>query len=172
MKNSFPAAMPPPTTPVTYITSSIVDEAKKVSKESPRKRIIVPFHKEDQNSLHRMFNVVQPNTYIIPHYHLSANKCEALVVLEGSICFITFDENGTITSHQNIKAGSPIFGVDLEPDIIHTFIVLEHDTVIFEVKPGPYDKATDKEFMPWAPLENTAEANDYVKELYQLTQND
>lgn len=171
MKKAFPAAMPPPTTDVTYITKSIVSEATKMSQESPRKRIIFPFHKEDANTLHRMFNVMQPDTYIIPHYHLNEQKSEAIVVLQGGICFITFHEDGTLKSHQKVYAGTEVFGVDLEPNVIHSFLVLEPDTVIFEVKPGPYIKSTDKSFMPWAPSENTPEAIVYLQQLKELTGN-
>ena len=39
------------------------------------------------------------------------------------------------------------------------------DTVIFEVKPGPYDAATDKEFAPWAPPEGDPRAHAYLIQL-------
>jgi hypothetical protein len=45
----------------------------------------------------------------------------------------------------------------------HTFIALEPGTVLFEVKPGPFDDRTDKEFAPWAPTENAQEAPEYLE---------
>lgn len=170
MNAKYPVALPPPDTSVTYINKEQVDYAVKCSQESPRKRIIVPFHKTDSDKLHRMFNVLQPGTYIRPHCHVSDNKSECLIVLQGGICFITFTENGAILAQQNIYAGSDIFGVDLEPDTIHTFIVLEPDTVIFEVKPGPYVKANDKDFAAWSPEEGTESASLFVDKMMSLTQ--
>lgn len=171
MTNKFPAAIPPPQTTVTYISKEHVNDSIELSKQSPRKRIILPFHKSNEDKLHRMFNALQPGTYIRPHCHMTDNKCESVIVLQGGICFITFKEDGEILSYQNIYANSDIFGVDLEPDTIHSFVVLEPDTLIFEVKPGPYVMANDKDFMPWAPEEGTEEANLFVDKLLGLTEN-
>jgi hypothetical protein len=55
--------------------------------------------------------------------------------------------------------------VDLLPGIYHSFIALEPDTVIYEVKTGPYTATSDKTFAPWAPAEGTAEAARYMAEL-------
>ncbi|GLB51366.1 hypothetical protein NBRC110019_04050 [Neptunitalea chrysea] len=169
MEKKNPAATTPPTTDLTYLTSAILEAGIEISKDSPRKRVIVPLHKTDDNKLHRMFNVMQPGTYIRPHYHKNEQKCESVVVLKGAIMFITFHLNGTIDTYQTIKAGSDIFGVDLEPSIIHSFIVLEKDTVIYEVKPGPYIKSTDKDFMLWSPEEGTTESLEYLEKLKELT---
>ncbi|MGB5942593.1 MAG: WbuC family cupin fold metalloprotein [Leeuwenhoekiella sp.] len=165
----FPAAMPPPGTDLTFITEKMMAEAIALSRKSPRKRIILPFHKEDGNTLHRMFNVVQPGSYIRPHHHKKANKCESIIVLRGSICYLSFSEYGKIQNFQKLTAGSPIFGVDSEPHIIHSFYALEEDTVVFEVKPGPYDPAIDKDFAVWSPEEGTPEAEIYLQSLRQLT---
>jgi hypothetical protein len=49
--------------------------------------------------------------------------------------------------------------------VYHSFIVLEPDTVIYEVKSGPYVTSTDKSFAPWAPAEGTPEAQVYMEQL-------
>jgi dTDP-4-dehydrorhamnose 3,5-epimerase-like enzyme len=46
--------------------------------------------------------------------------------------------------------------IDIEPNLWHGFVALEPDTVILEVKRGPYDGAGDKVFAPWAPGETDA----------------
>lgn len=168
---NFPKAITPPETSVTYLSESMINNALKLSKESPRKRIIYPLHKTNENTLHRMFNVLQPKTYICPHNHVSDNKSESIVVLKGAICFITYNSTGDVLTYQNIKAGTEIFGVDLEPDTIHSFVVLEEDTVIYEAKPGPYVLSSDKDFFTWAPDEGTPEALKFVEQMEELTQN-
>jgi hypothetical protein len=54
----FPVAMAVPQGDVVKVTQKMVNEAQAMSRKSPRKRIILPFHESDANSLHRMFNVL------------------------------------------------------------------------------------------------------------------
>jgi hypothetical protein len=46
-------------------------------------------------------------------------------------------------------------------------IVKAPDTLIFEVKQGPYDPKTDKDFAAWSPLEDAPEAELYLNSLLQ-----
>lgn len=112
-----------------------------------------------------MFNAVQPDSYIPPHRHLDPPKAESWIVLRGALAFFTFDDAGAISECLEIRAGGDVFGVDLEPGVYHTFFALEPDTVVFEVKDGPYSPATDKAFTDWAPREGTAEAANYLERL-------
>lgn len=168
--SDFPLATEPPKSDITLIDNSIVEKAITLSKESPRRRIISPFHKSASDTLHRMLNVIQLGSYIRPHSHEADKKSESIIVLQGGICFITFDEQGNILSHNNLVANTAVFGVDLEPNVIHSFYALEQDTVVFEVKPGPYIKTSDKGFAAWSPEENTPEAQDFLNRLVELTQ--
>jgi hypothetical protein len=67
-----------------------------------------------------------------------------------------------------LRANSDCFGVDIEPGVFHSFFALEEDTVLFEVKPGPYERIADKDFAAWAPKEGTAEARSYLEGLYRM----
>ncbi|MCI5146324.1 MAG: cupin fold metalloprotein, WbuC family [Candidatus Electrothrix sp. AR3] len=165
--NDFPLAMDPPTEKLTFITSEIIDSAIKMSRKSPRLRIIVPFHKSDSDNLHRMLNVIQPYSYIQPHRHSNPPKAETLIVLKGSLACIVFDNEGKISKKMIISNQSNMIGVDMEPSIYHTFFALEKDTVLFEIKPGPYKKSSDKDFATWAPKENSKERKKYLESLYE-----
>jgi len=161
----FPVAMDVPQGDVVKVTQGMVDEAKAMSQASPRGRIILPFHTSDDNSLHRMFNVMQIGTYIRAHWHRIPPKDEALIVMEGAIFVVIFDDQGVITQTFHLRAGSETFGVDIKGGVCHTFVVLEDDTVVFEAKPGPYNPMTDKDFATWAPEEGTSEAVTYLEDL-------
>ena len=63
------------------------------------------------------------------------------------------------------------FGVDLVPGVYHTLVVLEPDTVIYEVKDGPYVASNDKAFAPWAPPEGSPEAPAYMARLLEAHNN-
>jgi cupin fold WbuC family metalloprotein len=161
-------ALTAPAGPLTVINETLLQEALAASRQSPRRRVILPFHKGNDDGLHRMFNAVQPGTYIRPHRHVSAPKAESIVVLRGAIHFFEFTETGEVRTHFRLAAGSAQFGVDLESGVIHTFIAMEDDTVLFEVKPGPYAAITDKDFAAWAPAEGAPEAAAYLEELCRL----
>jgi cupin fold WbuC family metalloprotein len=159
---SSPRALPPPSGPVCWISESLLEGAIAVSHSSPRRRMIQPFHRSEDATLHRMFNAVQPDSYIPPHRHYDPPKAESWIVLRGALAFFTFDAAGRVEECLEIRAGSPVFGVDLEPGVYHTFIALEPDTVVFEVKSGPYSPTSDKTFPDWAPPEGSDKADAYM----------
>jgi cupin fold WbuC family metalloprotein len=158
-------ALHAPTGPICWLSQDLLEGAIAASHSSPRRRIIQPFHRSESATLHRMFNAVQPDSYIPPHRHLDPPKAESWIVLRGALAFFTFDDRGTIRECLEIRAGGEVFGVDLEPGIYHTFFALEPDTVVYEVKDGPYSPTTDKAFPDWAPREGTPEASSYLEQL-------
>src|SRR6478735_450305 len=158
-------ALRAPVGPICPLNQELLRGAIAASHESARRRVIQPLHRSESATLQRMFNAVQPDSYIPPHRHFDPPKAEAWVVLRGALAFFTFDEQGAITDCLEIRADGEIFGVDLEPGVYHTFFALEPDTVVYEVKDGPYAASTDKAFAAWAPPEGTPEANDYLARL-------
>lgn len=142
------------TGPLFELSEEWIQNGIEASRKSPRKRIILPIHREQDALVQRMINFLQPGTYIRPHKHPLPHATESLVLLKGSIRFFTFDDDGNIESDQVVSA-EPLPGVlDIEPNTWHSFKVLEPDTVLFECKRGPYDAETDKIFAEWAPEES------------------
>ncbi len=164
-QQSYPRALKSPTGELVTLTDNLIDAAIFASRESPRKRIILPFHDGPENTLHRMLNAVQPGSYIRPHRHLDPPKDEALVLLRGALTFYTFHEDGTVNAVQHVRAGTASFGIDVKAGVFHTFIATEPDTVVFEVKPGPWSPATDKDFATWAPDEGEEGYVEYMDRL-------
>jgi cupin fold WbuC family metalloprotein len=163
-------ALTAPATPLTRISQTLLQQAVAASRVSPRKRIIFPFHKGDPAPLHRMFNAVQPGTYIRPHRHLNPPKAESIIVLQGALHFFVFEASGEVQEHFPLQAGTLDFGVDIEPGVIHTFIARAPDTVVFEVKTGPYNPANDKDFSSWAPKETDPAMPAYLEQLTRLAE--
>lgn len=127
---------------------------------NPRKREIHRFHAADGESLHRMLNALQPGTYVRPHRHLTPPKAEAFVLLSGVLGFIAFDEAGHFGWEDCLvlDPAKGMFAVDVPAGTWHAIVALAPDTVVFEVKPGPYAPTSDKDFASWAPAEGTSEA--------------
>ncbi len=166
--NRFPLAMEPPKEQVTAMTSNLLDSVADMSEKSPRGRIIYPFHKSDKDNLHRMLNVLQPESYIQPHRHSDPPKAEAIIVLKGSLACICFSDKGKIDASYMLSGQSETIGIDIEPGVYHTIFALEPNTIVFEVKPGPYRKSSDKDFAEWAPKEFSDESLEYLETLYRF----
>src|ERR1035441_582032 len=126
---------------------SLIERAR----QSPRLRTNHNFHASMEDNPHRFLNVMARGTYIAPHRHLNPPKAESFLVLEGELAFFTFDDGGEISS-ANVLGRDPI-GIDVPPGVWHTLAVLTPHAVCYEVKPGPYSAANDKDFAPWAPRE-------------------
>lgn len=139
------------------------------SRESKRRRMILPVHRAQDAPVQRMFNFLQPDTYIHPHRHPGNGTTESIVVLQGSIDFFTFNGEGAIQTCAHVGGVVTNSILDIEPNIWHTFIVKEPDTVLFEVKKGPYNPMIDKEFASWAPEEYTVESVTYLSKLKEYT---
>jgi cupin fold WbuC family metalloprotein len=133
------------------------------ARQSPRLRTNHNFHAAMEDNPHRFLNVMLRGTYVAPHRHLDPPKAESFLVLEGEIAFFTFDDAGAIaTTH--ILGGDTV-GIDVAPGIWHTLAVLSGEAVCYEVKPGPYTAANDKDFAPWAPREGDPAALAYLERL-------
>lgn len=161
----FPLAMPAPTGPVSVLTQAKMAEAIALSRQSPRGRIIRPFHPSAGATLHRMLNAMQPHSYIPPHRHANPPKDESVIVLKGTLGCLIFSDVGAVEQAHVLGANRPAFGIDIHAGIFHTFVALEADTVMFEVKQGPYEKTSDKDFASWAPRESAPEAKAYLEQL-------
>ncbi len=160
-------ALNAPTSHTTIIDTTLMQKAVEASRVNLRKRIILPLHKGPEAPLHRMLNAIQPYSYIRPHRHLHPPKPESVIVLQGALLCVVFNSRGVVQEAITLAAGTNAFGFDCEPGIFHTFLALCCDTVLFEVKPGPYQADTDKDFAAWAPSERSAEVTSFLTYLYK-----
>ena len=64
-------------------------------------------------------------------------------------------------------------GFDIEPGVWHGMVVLEDDTVVFEVKQGPYAPIAKENIAPWTPaVEDSVAVEQFIKELEQSFETD
>lgn len=147
------------------LSEEMVERGVKASRESERKRMILPIHRKQEAEVQRMLNFLQPGTYIRPHMHPLNHATESLVILQGSIRFYTFDDSGAILSTRGLKSKPMPAVLDIEPQVWHSFLVLEEDTILFECKKGPYNAETDKTFASWSPEEGCNAAWEWMNNL-------
>lgn len=159
----FVSALPNFSGPLFELTDDLMSEGLAASRASARKRIIFPIHRTQPAPVQRMLNFMQPATYVKPHIHRGEGACESVVLLTGSLQYVIFSADGDVIRTFRAVAGAPSAVLDMEPDVWHSFLVLEKDTVIFECKKGPYEAMSDKDFAPWAPDEGTDAAADWIR---------
>jgi cupin fold WbuC family metalloprotein len=139
------------------ITDALFERIAQLAAASPRRRMNHNFHATALDNPHRFLNILLKDTYVRPHRHSDPPKSESFLVLEGAARLIVFDDAGSVQSRFNLGCESPegkVWGVDLPPGVWHTIVALTDRAVCFEVKPGPWEPASDKEFASWAPAEN------------------
>jgi len=154
--------------PVQIIDEALFNQVAHQAQTAPRRRMNHNFHAAPDDNPHRFLNVLLRGTYIRPHRHLDPPKSEAFLVLEGLAEVIVFAEDGTITNRYRLgetTAGGKRWGVDLAPGVWHTVLALSDRVVCYEVKPGPWEPASDKEFAPWAPKEGDPAVENFLEHL-------
>lgn len=135
---------------------------------SSRRRMNHNFHASATDNPHRFLNVLLRETYVRPHRHLDPPKAETFLVLEGAAAVVLFDDSGKVTDRHELgrmSANGHLWGIDIAPGVWHTLFSLTDRAVCFEVKPGPWDPTTDKDFACWAPKEDSPAQAGYLQRL-------
>lgn len=153
---------------VQLITTELIEALRARAAAAPRLRINHNFHSGPGDNPHRFLNVMMRGTYVQPHRHKTPAKAESWVLLNGSVRLFTFDDQGVVAGSWLLSAEGPARGIDVAPGLWHTVCVVSDWATVYEVKPGPWDPATDKEFASWAPAEGDPAAANYLESLLSL----
>jgi len=148
---------------IQLIDRELIDRIAHSAEGTVRRRLNHNFHSGPNDNPHRFLNVLLRGTYVRPHRHIDPPKSETFVVLEGRAAVLIFNEDGSIASRHVL--GEDTLGIDLSSGLWHTIVALTDRAICFEVKPGPWQPATDKEFAPWAPAEGDPGVSDYLASL-------
>ena len=145
---------------VIPISESLFAQVAQQAASSPRRRKNHNLHQES-DLVQRFLNVLQPGTYVRPHRHVrdvAEAGFECFLVLQGAIGLMILSAEGEVDQQETISASGPIRGVEVAAGQFHTLVALEYDSVIFELKQGPYVPCKDKDFLRNFPQEGTPEA--------------
>jgi cupin fold WbuC family metalloprotein len=134
---------------------AIMDLARKAA-DSPRKRAHLLLHAGHDDQVQRLLIVLQPGSYVRPHLH--SQQWEMLVALQGRGQLLIFGEAGHLLDRVEMSSASPV--VQIPIGAWHGFLVLEPDTAVMEIKPGPY---RPNEFAEWAPPEGDAKVAAFLE---------
>ncbi|PKP53119.1 MAG: cupin fold metalloprotein, WbuC family [Bacteroidetes bacterium HGW-Bacteroidetes-1] len=135
------------------IDERFIETISEKAKLSSRRRMNFNFHPTEEDTLQRMLNAMEPDTYIQPHKHEMPDKTEVFFCLRGRILVVEYADSGTIADHIILDSKQGNFGCEIAARIWHSIISLESGSVAYEVKHGPYEPSVDKHFATWAPKE-------------------
>ncbi|MDR1980303.1 MAG: WbuC family cupin fold metalloprotein [Tannerellaceae bacterium] len=148
------------------IDKKLLDETTAKARQSPRLRMNYNFHEDMDEPVNRLINAMEPGTYLRPHRHLNPDKDESFLILRGKVVIFTFDDNGVVTERLTLDPQNGVYGADIKAGVWHGLIVLEHGTVLYEAKPGPFVPLPAGNFAPWSPEpEDTAAVESYMTRL-------
>jgi cupin fold WbuC family metalloprotein len=144
---------------VQLLDQALIDRTLQLAREAPRGRANHNFHAGAADNPHRFINALTVGTYCAPHRHIAPPKAESFVVLRGEVLVVLFTDLGHVSERHALGRGG-LVGIDIPAGAWHTIAALTETAVCFEVKAGPWDPASDKEFAPWAPREGDPRAPD------------
>lgn len=152
-----------------FITNELIELTLQRAKESPRLRMNHNFHADESDAVNRLLNAMHRGTFIPVHRHLNPSLSESGVVLRGRVGVIIYDSQGHIIDSRVVGDGADACGFDIEAGVWHGLVVLEDNTVIYEVKQGPYTPISAENVAPWSPAaDNHTAQREFVKALENL----
>jgi cupin fold WbuC family metalloprotein len=132
----------------SIIDQTLLGDLLQEAAASPRLRKNRNFHASDDAACHRLLNALQPGTYVPPHRHMNEAKAESMLLLQGELGVLIFDETGAVIARHHLIAGSEKFGVNIEAQVFHSVVALT-PCVFFEAKAGPYVPVAANEMGEW-----------------------
>lgn len=120
------------------INKEIIADLHQRAKESERLRMNYNIHESLDEEVHKLLNSLQPGTVMPIHRHLHPAKKETFVLLQGALEVRKYHDDKTIAERYLMSQENGNIICEIMPDEWHSFEVLEPDTLILEIKKGPY----------------------------------
>ncbi|MFA6189467.1 MAG: WbuC family cupin fold metalloprotein [Sulfuricurvum sp.] len=127
-----------------------------LAKKNTRERVRFCSHSSADEIVHEMFIVHPKDAYVRPHKHI--NKSESMIVLEGEVDYIIFDEYGNISDIESMgdyKSGKTFY-TRINSEEYHSLVIHSEWLVFLEITKGPFNKE-ETLFAPWSPIESESE---------------
>jgi len=151
--------------PIKLINQQLIDTVAKQAQTSERLQKNYNFHQLSEK-VQRFINIMQPGTYVRPHRHSrpeDINGFEFFLALQGKIGVLLFNDRGDLIHQEQLSPQQNNYGIEIAEGTFHTLVALAPNTVIFELKEGPYLDRNDKAFLSDFPEEGTVAAEEQVK---------
>ena len=153
---------------------NIFNSLQMAASSNARKRMNFNLHDALDEDVQVFLNCIQPQSYIPPHRHTLDSRDEYLIALQGRLALFEFSDSGSIISclimEPTKESQQSVWAAKLDPDTWHSVISLSSDSILLELKAGPFRVEYAKELAKWAPKEYSSEAVKFTKCLEQYAQ--
>ena len=120
---------------MVWIDDCLLDSVMEQAGMSPRLRMNYNFHKTLDAKAQRLLNALKVGTELPIHRH--RHTIETYVLLRGRIDVLFYDDRKVLQNRIHLDPKRELYGLNIPEGQWHTLEVLE-DSVLFEVKDGPY----------------------------------
>jgi len=147
---------------IKEINKKLFIELIENAKNSPRKRSHKNFHSDYKELVQRLFIGLIEGTYVRPHKHPQSFKWEMIIGVKGKTGLLIFDDNGIIIRRLTLSPESSL-GIELPPNTWHTVFPINDESVIMEIKEGPFNSNDPCDFAEWAPEEASEKCDHFLQ---------
>lgn len=132
------------------IDNNLLNDVSAKAKASERLRMNYNFHDSLDSKAQRLLNALEPGTKVPVHRH--RHTAETYIVLRGCIKVFFYNDEKTPSREYLVSPESGAHGIHIPAGQWHTLEVMEENTVIFEVKDGPYKPLENEDILTSASL--------------------
>ena len=127
------------------LKASILDETTEKAVTTPRLRMNYNIHDSFEDSVQRMFNALEPGTIVPVARHPYSN--ETLIMLRGKLRVLIYDDKKNIIEDVVMAPNTDNIGYHIPKGTWHRVESLEHGTVCFETREGPYQPVSKEDLL-------------------------
>ncbi|NDV47260.1 cupin fold metalloprotein, WbuC family [Paludibacter sp. 221] len=127
------------------IDKELLDTISRQAKENERLRMNYNLHDSLDAPAQRLLNALEVGTNLPVHRH--EKTAETYVLLQGEIKVIFYNDEKEIVKTTILNPLEGKFGVNILAGQWHTIEVLQPNSVIFEVKDGPYSPISKEDIL-------------------------
>ncbi len=139
-----------------------------IAQSTERLRTNLNIHESPDADVQRLFLAFEPDTYIRPHRHPQRHKWELLVLLEGDLSLLIFNDAGDVIDKIQMSSTTTRV-VELPPNTWHSYVSKQSGTLALEIKEGSYLPTVEGDFLPMSPAEKSNEAVAYLQWMINKT---
>ena len=117
------------------VDEKLLNKVSEEAKASPRLRMNYNFHEDLGDKCQRLLNALEPGTMMPIHHH---KVDEMFVVLRGRLNVTIHNDEGEVIQSVELSPSLGNYAVNIKAGEWHSLTCEEPNTVIMEVKEGPY----------------------------------
>lgn len=136
------------------------------AKRSPRGRSAILLSSSFSEKPQRFINCLDSSTYVRPHQHFLHTQWEFMSWISGEIVALVFNRDGKVLNKIALSEKGTVF-IEFPPNTVHTFYTLARGAYL-EVRNCAYQPSVDRVYLPWAPEEESDDAEAFLNYLKTL----